>query len=59
MKDVEFQEQFSIYSSNIVQVPGIIQSVMGIEARELWTLLPMESGGNMDRSCIEIMYIII
>lgn len=55
MKDVEFQEQFSIYSSNIVQVPGIIQSVMGIEARELWTLLPMESGGNMDRSCIEII----
>lgn len=44
---------------HIFQVPGIILSVMGTEVRELWTLLPMESGGNMDRNCIEITYIII
>lgn len=58
-KDVEFQELFSIYSSNIFQVPGIILNVMGTEVRELWTLLSVEAGASMDSNCIEITYIII
>lgn len=60
IKDVGFQDLFSIYSSNIFQVSGIIQSVMSTEVREtLQTLLPMESGGKMGNNCIEITYIII
>lgn len=34
IKDVGFQELFSIYSRNIFQVPGIILRAMGTEVRE-------------------------